>query len=288
MPWDIAVWLPTFALNRAGNKILDGLKKSALFTLIKGDIEEWVNSLAEHQDLTPAAMFPKASTASTAESRPALTKLNKDLVEYQIPSVVTWREALFEQWGVIRRGLKKGERQTFFEITPEEANVHFEPLALRLHQRCVEDDRLFKGTVIEILRLGELGKLSDQQFAEGLMTFLDDRHVLFAPFDQESPIGCYESAKIMRAYTSEVMANLSRGTTLHQLCEQIRKPSANFMRVVERHQLEKSRNFAGVSAEASAAFFKGLTEFRQSCGSSIRGLCAEYGIMPGDDLRHMI
>lgn len=287
MGWTLAVWLPSFVLNRAGNKLLDSLAKSSLFTSLQDEITTWAKSLPDHMDLAPEALFPKRTKTDKTFDRPAIHKLDTDLITRQIPSEETWLAAIFEQWEEVRRNVPEGDRQKLFTISPSEAKLMFRSLSSKLYHRCVQDEQLFKGTVIELLRSREFADLTEQQLAEGLVSFLDDRHVLFAAFSNESPIGCYESARLIRSTITEIMVKVPRKSVLYTLCDGLRSPSAEFMRKVERTGLHKAEGFYGVDSNKSKEFFQGVTEYRNNVALPLKKLCAEYGIAPGAKLQQI-
>jgi hypothetical protein len=236
-------------------------------------------------DLSPEALFPKITKADATGNRPALKKLDADLAGRRVPTEETWRAALFEQWEAVRRDVAEGGRQKLFTLKPVEVTELFRPLASALHRRCVQDEQLFRGTVVEELRARGPDGLTEHQVAEGLITILDDRHVLYAALNNETPIGCYESAKLVRAALTEIMTKLSRKGKLHPLCDNLRQPCATFMRTLEKLKLHRAEDFRGVNAATSKRFFEGLTEFRRACGGPVQKLCAEYDITPGDGVR---
>lgn len=286
MAWDFWTWLPTFILNRLGNKTLDNMAKSSLFAMFGDDITDWANSLSEGLDLEPEALFPKPGKNDNEANRPALKKLTTDLDKKKIPTAKTWHAALFEQWEAVRRDVR--HPQQLFKVTPERAQELFEPLAERLSWRCSQDERYFKGTVIDELRKNGPKELSDQQIAEGIVTLLEDKHLLHAPIQDETPVGCYQSAKLLRYGLTEIMTKIPRRKRLHGLLDKLRNPSEKLMREIEKLGMRQTDTLYQVPREKIDKFGKALIAYRKACAEPVRAICQEYNIEPNDDLKSLL
>lgn len=122
-------------------------------------------------------------------------------------------------------------------------------------------------------------------YARRVLSYLEDRRVLYAPWNVEIPDHCVASVLEMRRFLTEVLGELDD----HD--ERI-APHLRAMRSASRQFLSRTDELRGWAGGLSSPmmgtpgwqFADALGEFRASCGIHIAQLSAKFGIDIEDEL----
>lgn len=286
MGFEFIPWLITFSLNRTGNKTLDWLSKTALSSRLDNEIEDWSKTLPKELDVRPSALFPKTPWNTAQQDRPALTVLEDHLARKVAPTEQVWLEALLEQWNTIR--VRPGQRQSFFLLPEQEATIHLRNLALRLALRSVQDEELFRGTVVDELRSDRAQDVPEERVAEGIITFLENKGLLYVALDYEHPHACYKSASAIRDALTELMLRVSRQSDVYRFGDQLRMAFADFMRRLERIRVHEIAFVGDLSDRKRSKFHESIRLLREECSGHIKQLSAAYRIDLSDRLSGIV
>ena len=227
MPFDPVSWGLGFVLTRVSSKLLDKAFAGDLRARLEREVENWANELPPDRSVVSAALFPDLSLSTV--DRPALEAIRHTMESDKIPSEEQWLEAFVEQWQVIRS--RGGDLQSFFTISVENAREHLADLAKRVKKQCSQDERLFRGEVLNVpeeirgsRRQEKRGSIFDtlidigDDLAERLKRY---KHISDIPENERITVdevyGWFERAKeIIAQEFGEDSSEISRWNTLQE------------------------------------------------------------------------
>ena len=127
--------------------------------------------------------------------------------------------------------------------------------------------------------------------AERVVTFLEDKGVLYNFGIFEKPKDCYHSAKIIRDSVTAQMQTVSRLTAIWRHCDSIRTACQEFMRELEVLKIENVAYDSEIvdddDKSKRRSFFQQLLALRHKCAVPIRAIERDYGIDVGGRLGEM-
>ena len=194
--------------------------------------------------------------------------------------------ALFEQWHEVKRTIQ--EPQAFFELSIQEVTPMLSELARRLAMQCKQDQDMFRNTVVEELRAKQTEQIPEERIAEGIITFLENRYLLFHALDAEQPRACYESARTIREALTEIMSKVSRRAAVYAPADEVRLACGDFMRALEMHKLENVSFVGPSNSTAQKKHHRAIEKLRESCTVPLIPLCEHYDITPNARLGGML
>jgi hypothetical protein len=117
---------------------------------------------------------------------------------------------------------------------------------------------------------------SEKETAASLLTFFENRRVLYHPFSNQCPGKVVISVLQVRSKIQSAMESLGRETYLHQLLALMRKTALSFLEYA-------TANCEGdVSCDdcrvRDTGCLEGLREFRREMGSALAGLCISFDL----------
>jgi hypothetical protein len=120
--------------------------------------------------------------------------------------------------------------------------------------------------------------------ARRVITFLEDRRVLYNPYHMEDPRHCIESVIEIRQFLTAELSNLSGDEELVQNLRAMRAACRKFLDTVQ--ESDGRRGFAGHfrSGSDSWIFNSALGELRGVIGIHIAALAAQHGLDIEGDL----
>jgi hypothetical protein len=130
---------------------------------------------------------------------------------------------------------------------------------------------------------------ADRRIAQRVISFLEDRRVLYVPSEIEIPEHCIESViKIREMLTSE-LCKLDSGDELAQSIKAMRSACRKFLNKVQSEDESRIIRFGNHPGHyASWEFNQALGEMRGVIGVIIACMAAEYGLDVEDDLAKII
>lgn len=293
MPFDLLVWLPTFALTRAAGKGLDKLSKLAVRDRINEGIRNWaheVNKKVQPGDLTPEAMFPTVAKGATSDGFPGLARLSQALGEFTVPTEAEWLAGLIETWKAGRHRYQENA-QAFFRLDEGSAKSHLTKLAKRLVTICRQDPDIAFNTILAKLEAGGAGAVSELAIAENVISFVEHKRLLYIALTREQPKPCYESASAIRQALTDLQLRVSRDSQVCSCIGDILTACEDFMTELESlniHNLENSGSlFAPKNKKKFERFNAAIDALRDQCSVPIRKLCTSYSITPTSRIRDL-
>lgn len=119
--------------------------------------------------------------------------------------------------------------------------------------------------------------------ARRVISLLEDRRVLYAPFSFESPEACVQSAnQIRQALTSE-LGQLPSGSQLRTILQRIRQASRDFVTTVEQKIGHGARHMSP-DGWSAAEFGLALGSLRSTVGTYVAILASTYKVDVDDEL----
>jgi hypothetical protein len=123
----------------------------------------------------------------------------------------------------------------------------------------------------------------ERDLAARLVTFLEDRRVLYEPYEAEIPQRCYESIQEIRARLQEELEQLDRASTLFQIGREMANSCRTFLTEVEPLSLGPRSGFGEMML-----FVDALGRFRELFALQLGTLCAIYQIDLADELSNIL
>jgi hypothetical protein len=127
---------------------------------------------------------------------------------------------------------------------------------------------------------------SERQAIEGLLTFLEDRRVLYNFVSTKCPKGVIKSVQEIRERVEAVREKVSRDSMIFQISSAILDTVFNFLEYACKDCMRLSTCNDCVIYEKGCT--KGLLEFRKQMGFHINILCSEFGLKVHGDLKHIL
>lgn len=121
--------------------------------------------------------------------------------------------------------------------------------------------------------------------ARRVLTFLEDRRVLYAPTEMEVPFHCVQSVAGVREYVTQELNAAPRGSVLDQALRTVRQACRAFMNEIDD---EVMAHAACVRHYANWRFSSALGRLRAAVGIQVARLASTYGLDVEDDLASVI
>ena len=119
---------------------------------------------------------------------------------------------------------------------------------------------------------------SERKIAKRIISFLEDRRVLYSPYDMEMPMHCVESVIEIRRYLTDEIGSLANGSELEPNLRALRAACRKFLDKTQdnKHEMRYLRPpFDNIS---SWIFISGLGELRGVFGIHIAKIAVSYGL----------
>lgn len=123
--------------------------------------------------------------------------------------------------------------------------------------------------------------------ARRIVTYLEDRRVLYAPSEMEVPHHCVESVLDIRRYLTDELSGISSGGEIADTIRALRAACRKFLNTVGERR-ETVTYGAQMGHWASWVFNGALGEMRGVFGVHIAKLAASYGLDVEDELAAII
>lgn len=147
-----------YAATKGADAVSGELRGDRLTRKLYATVEAWKADLPSGARLEePRALFAGERPPNWNWERPAVLRLHTTLEE-SVPNHKQWHAALVEQWHRVRQTVAEEKSQAFFRLPAADAEAHLLDLARRLVGTCAENERLFRRTVIKLLRRGQKKK----------------------------------------------------------------------------------------------------------------------------------
>lgn len=124
--------------------------------------------------------------------------------------------------------------------------------------------------------------------ARRIITFLEDRRVLYSPSEMEDPRHCVLSILEIRKFLTTELSNLESSTELAASLRAMRAVCRKFLNIVGTEDGEVVRYGGHLGSWASWEFNGALGELRGVFGIHIARLAAHYGLDVEDDLASIL
>lgn len=118
----------------------------------------------------------------------------------------------------------------------------------------------------------------EQQAAERVITYLENKGLCYVDHAYEIPSACYASAREMGEKLTEVMEGLPRDTDLSYDIQAIRKVLHDFRRRLEVLNIHGVTTTSGLSQEQKTQFSNSLSVLRGKSGKSIANIATAYKV----------
>lgn len=127
--------------------------------------------------------------------------------------------------------------------------------------------------------------VSEVALARQLMTYFEDRRVLYSDYELENPDHCAQSVIMIREFLTSTLSNLSSSDEFTGHVRAMRSVCRNFLDNVQderRSRLVMDTSFR--SGPESWSFFTALGKLRAELGMRIAAVAVMYGLEVEDDL----
>jgi hypothetical protein len=128
---------------------------------------------------------------------------------------------------------------------------------------------------------------AESAVARRVLAYLEDRRVLYRPFDMEVPQQCVESVVEIRRFLTDEIAKLDSGSDIAQTLRGMRAACREFLdesHGPRRPAFHRARSYG----LWDAAFSDALGKLRGIFGIHVARLAAEYGLDVEDDLASIL
>jgi hypothetical protein len=119
---------------------------------------------------------------------------------------------------------------------------------------------------------------SERKVAKRIMSFLEDRRVLYSPYDMEMPTHCVESINEIRRYLTDEIGSLASGSELETNLRALRASCRKFLDKTQDHKHEMRYLRPPFDNISSWIFISGLGELRGVFGIHIAKIAVSYGL----------
>jgi hypothetical protein len=127
--------------------------------------------------------------------------------------------------------------------------------------------------------------------ATKIITFLEDRRVLYNPFELEMPSHCHESVIRIREFLTEQLYNTDKDSELGQIIRGMRSACRKFLDSTQkspfRREIERGTGIH-LSMGMTMEFYSGIGELRGTIGILIGKLLVMFGLDCESDLLKII
>jgi hypothetical protein len=128
---------------------------------------------------------------------------------------------------------------------------------------------------------------SDMKIAKGVINFLEDRRVLYSPYEWEVPHHCVSSILDIRRMLTDEIGKLSQKKALFNDLQLLRAACRKFLNEIQHHNIDTDHPFQ-MSSFSDWVFYSALGELRGSFGIYISKIAVSYGIDIMGDLSRII
>lgn len=129
---------------------------------------------------------------------------------------------------------------------------------------------------------------AERTVARRVVTYLEDRRVLYVPHELEVPQHCVHSVLEIRSYLTEELQGLSRGDELTAHLRAMRASCRRFLNKLQRDG-ESIVPFASQPGHwATWIFYPALGELRSAIGLQLGLIATKYGIDVEDELASVL
>lgn len=118
---------------------------------------------------------------------------------------------------------------------------------------------------------------SEIEIARNLITFLEDRRVLYVVYELESPNHCAESIIKIREYLTEQLYSLNSKSELSNIFRAMRSACRNFQNNIQ-NQYYFERNVRDFGMGEKIHFYNKMGEFRATMGILIGKIIVMHGL----------
>lgn len=101
----------------------------------------------------------------------------------------------------------------------------------------------------------------EKQIAEKIITYLEDRRVLYNPYELESPKRCVESINQIRSFLTEQLYDVDRGSELSLILQAMRDACRKCLDVVMNTNLHIENGYQMGGLGEQMIFFSGVENF---------------------------
>ena len=119
---------------------------------------------------------------------------------------------------------------------------------------------------------------SERKVAKRIMSFLEDRRVLYSPYDMEMPMHCVESIIEIRRYLTDEIGSLKSGSGLETDLRALRAACRKFLDKTQGNKHEMKYLRPPYDNISSWVFISGLGELRGVFGIHIAKIAVSYGL----------
>jgi hypothetical protein len=128
---------------------------------------------------------------------------------------------------------------------------------------------------------------SERRIAKRIISFLEDRRVLYSPYDLEVPMHCVDSIIEIRRYLTNELGSITKDSEIEKCLRALRAACRKFLDKVGNNTDTKylRHPFDNIS---SWIFITGLGELRGVFGIHIAQMAVSYGIDIEKDLASII
>lgn len=128
---------------------------------------------------------------------------------------------------------------------------------------------------------------SDIKVAKRIINFLEDRRVLYSPYDWEVPSHCVSSILEIRRMLTDEIGKLSQKKKLNEDLQLMRSACRKFLDELQQYKIDTDRPFQ-MSSFSGWVFYSALGELRGVFGIYISKIAVCYGIDIVGDLVRII
>ena len=129
---------------------------------------------------------------------------------------------------------------------------------------------------------------SEREIAKRIISFLEDRRVLYSPYEMEMPSHCVESIIDIRRYLTQEIGSIPNGTEIEASLRALRAACRKFLDKIQIDNIEDRYIRPPYSNVNSWIFLSGLGELRGVFGIHIAKIAVSYGIDLEDDLASIV
>ncbi len=125
---------------------------------------------------------------------------------------------------------------------------------------------------------------SEQELARRIVTYLEDRRVLYSPSELEIPEHCVHSVLSIRDFLTASIQELDKSSSLSDHLRAMRAACRKFLNHIEDPENTIVENAHSYGHYAGWIFFSALGELRSSFGIHIAMIASKYGVNVENDL----
>ena len=118
----------------------------------------------------------------------------------------------------------------------------------------------------------------EKQVAEKIITYLEDRRVLYNPYELESPKHCVESINQIRSFLTEQLYDVDRDSELSLILRAMRDACRKCLDMVMNTNLHIENGYQMGGLGEQMIFFSGVGELRGVFGLLIAKVLVMHGI----------